>query len=60
MIVYNMRFLLLNDILEATRSLDRVAVDLAAQQDEDSCRVRKVQAPENFVVLRHIALNLLK
>jgi len=27
---------------------------------EDHCRVRKDHAPENFVVLRHIALNLLK
>ena len=28
--------------------------------NEDRCRVRKDQAPENFAVLRHIALNLLK
>jgi predicted transposase YbfD/YdcC len=28
--------------------------------NEDHCRVRKDQAPENFAVLRHIALNLLK
>ena len=27
---------------------------------EDHCRVPKDQAPENFAVLRHIALNLLK
>lgn len=27
---------------------------------EDECRVRKDNAPENFAVLRHIALNLLK
>jgi hypothetical protein len=38
MIVHNMRFLLLNDLLEATRSLDRVAIDLTAQQDEDASR----------------------
>jgi len=31
-----MRFLLLNDLLEATRSADRVAVGLTAQQDEDA------------------------
>lgn len=28
--------------------------------DEDRCRVRKDHGPENFAVLRHIALNLLK
>lgn len=28
--------------------------------NEDHCRVRKDQAPENFAVLRHMALNLLK
>jgi len=28
--------------------------------DEDRCRVRTGQAAENFVVLRHIALNLLR
>lgn len=27
---------------------------------EDDCRVRKEQGPQNFTVLRHIALNLLK
>ncbi len=27
---------------------------------EDDCRVRKDNAPQNFAVLRHIALNLLK
>jgi hypothetical protein len=31
MIVHNMRFLLLNDRLEASGSFDRVAVDLTAQ-----------------------------
>jgi len=36
MIAHNMRFLLLNDRLEVTWSRDRVAVDLAAQQDEDA------------------------
>ena len=42
MIVHNMRFLLLNDLvnnlLEATWSVDRVAVDLTVQQDEDASR----------------------
>jgi hypothetical protein len=28
--------------------------------DEDNSRVRKDNAPENFAVIRHIALNLLK
>jgi predicted transposase YbfD/YdcC len=28
--------------------------------DEDQCRVRKDHGPENFAILRHIALNLLK
>jgi predicted transposase YbfD/YdcC len=28
--------------------------------DEDSCRVRKDNAPENMAMLRHLALNLLK
>lgn len=28
--------------------------------NEDACRVRKDYAPENFAVIRHIALNLLK
>ena len=28
--------------------------------NEDACRVRKNYAPENFAVIRHIALNLLK
>ena len=26
---------------------------------EDSCRIRKDNAPQNFAVLRHIAVNLL-
>ena len=34
------------------------ALDLAF--DEDRCRVRKEHGPENFALLRHIALNLLK
>jgi len=38
MIVHIMRFLLLNDRLEASGSFDRVAVDLTAQQDENSGR----------------------
>ncbi len=27
---------------------------------EDECRIRKDNAPENFAVLRHIALNMIK
>ena len=42
MMVHNMRFLLLNDqfndLLEATRPVDRVAVDLTLQQNEDAGR----------------------
>jgi predicted transposase YbfD/YdcC len=33
-------------------------LDMAFREDE--CRVRKEHAPENFAMLRHIALNLLK
>jgi predicted transposase YbfD/YdcC len=33
---------------------------LDVAMNEDHSRVRKDQAPENFAVLRHIALNLLK
>ncbi len=33
-------------------------LDVAFQ--EDQCRIRKNNAPQNFAVLRHIALNLLK
>ncbi len=33
-------------------------LDIAFREDE--CRVRKDHGPENFAVLRHIALNLLK
>jgi hypothetical protein len=33
-------------------------LDLAFREDES--RVRKAHGPENFAVLRHIALNLLK
>ena len=36
MIATNMRFLLLKERLEVARSSDRVAVYLAAQQDEDA------------------------
>lgn len=33
-------------------------LDIAFREDE--CRVRKDYGPQNFAVLRHIALNLLK
>lgn len=33
-------------------------LDMAFREDE--CRIRKGNAPENFAILRHIALNLLK
>jgi predicted transposase YbfD/YdcC len=33
---------------------------LDVAMNEDRCRVRKDQAPENFAMLRHIALNLIK
>ena len=38
MIVHNMRFLLLNDLLEATWSVDQATVDLTVQEDENSGR----------------------
>jgi len=51
-------------ILEAVRKHWSIENDLHWVLDvalnEDHCRVRKDQAPENFAVLRHIALNLLK
>ncbi len=51
-------------ILEAVRKHWSVENDLHWVLDvalnEDHSRVRKDQAPENFAVLRHIALNLLK
>jgi predicted transposase YbfD/YdcC len=28
--------------------------------DEDHCRIRKAHAPQNFAILRHVALNLLR
>ncbi len=51
-------------LLGAVRSHWRVenslhwVLDIAFR--EDDCRVRKDQGPQNFAVLRHIALNLLK
>jgi hypothetical protein len=36
MIVHNMRFLLLNDVLKVTQPLDRVKIDLTIQQNEDA------------------------
>jgi hypothetical protein len=45
-------FILLND----TPLLNSV-LDVAF--DEDACRIRKDRAPQNFSLLRHIALNLL-
>ena len=51
-------------ILEAVRKHWSIENDLHWVLDvalhEDHSRVRKNQAPENFAVLRHIALNLLK
>jgi len=51
-------------ILEAVRKHWSIENDLHWVLDvalnEDHSRVRKDQAPENFAVLRHIALNLLK
>jgi predicted transposase YbfD/YdcC len=51
-------------VLEAVRSHWAVENDLHGSLDvtfhEDLCRVRKQAGPENFAVLRHIALNLLK
>lgn len=51
-------------ILEAVRKHWAIENDLHWVLDvalhEDHSRVRKDQAPENFAVLRHIALNLLK
>lgn len=51
-------------LLEATRTHWEIencvhwVLDIAF--DEDSCRVRQGNAPQNFAVVRHIALNLLK
>jgi len=53
-----------NQLLGAVRSHWSVenslhwVLDIAFR--EDDCRVRKDQGPQNFTVLRHIALNLLK
>ena len=51
-------------VLEGVRSHWAIENDLHWSLDvtfhEDLCRVRKQAGPENFAVLRHIALNLLK
>lgn len=39
---------------------NRLHYVLDVSLDEDACRIRKDNAPENFGVLRHIALNLLR
>jgi predicted transposase YbfD/YdcC len=39
---------------------NRLHYVLDVSLDEDACRIRKDHAPENFGVLRHIALNLLR
>ena len=37
--------------------IDHLALDVSF--NEDQCRIRKDNAPENLAVLRHIAVNLL-
>lgn len=41
----------------STPSAEPPLLDVAER--EDDCRIRKDNAPQNFAVLRHIALNLL-
>ena len=52
------------NILKAVRSHWNIENNLHWTLDvafnEDQCRIRKDQGPENFVILRHVALNLLK
>lgn len=63
---YNISSLLSNaeQILQAVRKHwsieNKLHWILDVALNEDHSRVRKDQAPENFAVLRHIALNLLK
>ncbi len=47
-------------LLGAVRSENELHWTLDLAFDEDRCRVRKDHGPENFALLRHIALNLLK
>ena len=45
-------------IIRAPERLPDWVLDIAFRKDE--CRIRKGNGPQNFAVLRHIALNLLK
>ena len=46
--------------MDGCRGIWEVQVILVVSFNEDQCRVRKDNAPENFSIIRHIALSMLK